>query len=170
MAKERLKIEPVDPQTTDARVFQFIETRVVAAKLEQLRQSKLRTYLINPKFATPINGRYEVLGIRGTGQMKEFMVRSDVANFTVHVKVDGDTLYEDTWADLNSISQPVGEVAAFQDENGKYIVHLEDIDFKEELIIRLYGIFTAERLFLKYGLYPPRGRRSFPTEDAEIRM
>lgn len=154
-----MKIKPVDPQTTDQRVLQFIETRVLAAKLDQLRQSHPKTYLINPKSSTFINGRYEVLDIRGMGQMKEFMVRSDVRDFTVHVKVDGETLYEDTWADLNAISQPVGEVSAFQDENGKYIVHLEDVDFKEELIIRLYGVFTAERLFLKYDLYPPRGRR-----------
>jgi hypothetical protein len=163
MAKEHFN-------SADARVIEFIQTRVVEAGLEELRQSKPRTYVINPKVPTPINGQYEVLSIRGTGRMKEFMVRSDVANFTVRVKVDGETLYEDTWADLNAISQPVGEIAAFQDENGKYIVHLEDIDFKEELIINLYGIFTAERYFLKYDLYPPRGRRFLPMENTRIRM
>lgn len=38
MAKERFKFKPVDPQTTDERVFAFIQTRVLATKLEQLRE------------------------------------------------------------------------------------------------------------------------------------
>jgi len=170
MPKKRFRLKPVDPQTTDQRVFQFIQTRVLAAKLDQLRQYKPKTYVINPKFSTSINGRYEVIGIRGTGRMREFMVRSDESDFTVHIKVDGENMYQDTWADLNAISQSVGEVAAFQDENGRYVAHLEDIDFKEELIIRLYGVFTADRMFLKYDLYPPRGRRYPPIEDAEVQM
>lgn len=170
MAKEVHKFKPVDPQTTDVRVLQFIQTRVLAMKLDQLRQSKPKTYVINPKVSTAINGRYDLLNIRGTGHLKEFMVMSDVRDFTVHIKVDGETLYQDSWADLNAISQPVGEVAAFEDENGKFIIHLEDIEFKEELIIRLYGVFNAERFFLKYYLYPPRGQRFMPSEDAEVRM
>lgn len=133
----------------------------ILEKLEQIRETKRKTYVINPKASTRVGGRYEVLNIRGIGQMREFMVRSDSSDFTVHVKVDGGTLYEDTWTELRGISQVVGEVAAFE-ENGKYVAHLEDIDFNEELIIRLYGVFTAERLFLKYDLYPPRGRRFIP--------
>ena len=149
---------------------QIDNEEVIAARLEQLRRLKPNTYVINPKVSTPVRGRYEVLNIRGTGQLKEFMVRSDVVGVTVHVMVDGGTLYEDTWTELSAISQPVGEVAAFRDENGKYVIHLEDIDFHKELIVRLYGIFNAERLFLKYDLYPPRGRRFIPLEDEKVKM
>lgn len=38
MLKERFRFKPVDPQTTDERVFTFIQTRVIAAKLDQLRE------------------------------------------------------------------------------------------------------------------------------------
>lgn len=133
----------------------------ILEKLEQIRETKPKTYVINLKSPTRVGGRYEVLNIRGIGQMREFMVMSDSPDFTVHVKADGGTLYEDTWTELNAISQSVGEVAAYE-ENGKYVAHLEDIDFNDELIVRLYGVFTAERVFLKYDLYLPRGRRFIP--------
>lgn len=102
--------------------------------------------------------------------MKELMVRSDNIDFTVHVKVDGENMYQDTWSELRDISQPVGEIIAFVDENGKYVVNLTDIEFAEELIIRFYGVFTAERMFLKYDLYPPRGRRYHSIEDENVQM
>lgn len=122
-------------------------------------EEELKTYVINPKVPVPIGGYHKVLDIRGTGRMQELMVKSDSSDFKVRIKVDGETLYEHSWADFNALSDTVDEVVAFEDEDGKYIVHLEDIEFKEAINILLLGIFTAEKLFLKYKLYPPRGVR-----------
>jgi len=158
MPKKRFKFKPVDPQTTDARVMEFIQARVIAAKIDQLRKAVPKTYVINPEGPTRIYEPYTVLDIRGYGNMKEFMVRSDSSDFSVYVKADEDTLYGTSWTNLSEISQQVDEVAAFERE-GKYYVHLEDISFKKSLQIELHGIFTAERILVKYDLYPPRGRR-----------
>lgn len=166
MPEEKFKFKPVDPQTTDERVIEFIQTRILASKIDQLRQSVPKTYVINPKDPMRIDGREDVLDIKGSGQMREFMVSSDVSDFAVHVKVDGDTLYSDSWDDLRKISQFVGEMAAFK-EGGKYYIHLEDISFKKSLSIGLHGIFTAEHIFIKYDLYPPRGRRFMESGGAE---
>jgi len=119
--------------------------------------------VINPKVPVPVGGYYKVLDIRGTGRIQEFMVRSDSSDFKVHIKVDGETLYEDSWANFNALSDTVDEVVAFE-EDEKFIVHLEDIEFKEAINIILLGIFTAENIFVKYKLYPPHRDNLFNPE------
>jgi len=162
MPRERFRIEPADPQTTDARVLQFIQTRVLAAKLDQLARARpegveaeikaerrTRTRLINPKSPVNVRGVYTVVDVRGSGALREFLVRGS-AKFTVGLELDGRPVYYDTYDELEDLSQQSDEVAAFRDDDGNYVVHLKDLKFAESLKLTLRGTFTASRLFCKY--------------------
>ncbi|MBW2673175.1 MAG: hypothetical protein JRD89_07135 [Deltaproteobacteria bacterium] len=158
MPRERFRIEPADPQTTDARVLQFIQTRVLAAKIDQLARARpegaraerrTRTRLINPKSPVNVRGVYTVVDVRGSGALREFLVRGS-AEFTVGLELDGRPVYYDTYGELEDLSQQSDEVAAFRDDDGNYVVHLKDLKFAESLKLTLHGTFTASRLFCKY--------------------
>jgi hypothetical protein len=72
---------------------------------------------------------------QGQGRMSELVIRSRTNAYVLRVIVDGVQLYQERYSWFESISQVVKEVAAFQEEDGTYILHLADIHFSKSLKI-----------------------------------
>jgi len=72
---------------------------------------------------------------KGQGHMSELVIRSGTNGYALRVIVDGIQLYHEHYSWFESISQVVKEIAAFQEEDGTYILHLADIHFSKGLKI-----------------------------------
>jgi hypothetical protein len=72
---------------------------------------------------------------QGQGHMSELVIRSGTNEYVLKVIVDGIPLYHEHYSWFESMSQVVKEIAAFQEEDGTYILHLADIRFSKSLRI-----------------------------------
>jgi hypothetical protein len=139
----------------------------IGAAVERERKPAVeRTQIINPESSVAIDGVHEVCNILGSGTMHEFLVISPATQFTLYIKVDDKPpVYDDTYARLAQISDDTAEVTAYQDDiTNEYIIHIGELKFSKSLIVRLFGIGIATRIFLKYTLSPPLERVVGSTE------
>jgi hypothetical protein len=71
---------------------------------------------------------------RGTGHMKEFVVKSTSKDYVLEVYVDGSKLYYDDFTWFQNMSQVLEEVDAFE-EDGVYVLRLSNIHYTNSLEI-----------------------------------
>lgn len=99
-------------------------------------------------------GPGKIIERSGPGVLKELMLKASHANYGLRVEVDGLTTYDMTWTQFSDISQEVGEVSAFQDTDGNYVLHLEDIKFAQRLVVNLVSFMTlGQKLTVDEAFY-----------------
>jgi len=76
-----------------------------------------------------------IIDEKGSGQLKELLIKSDFKDWRLAVFVDGQQIYNNSYDWFMKISQELEEIAAFQAEDGTYILHLSDIKFTESIKI-----------------------------------
>jgi len=79
----------------------------------------------------PIPGT--IIDERGSGCLRELLIRSGFREWRLAVFADGQQLYNDEYGWFEGVGAHVGEVAAFQAGDGSYVLHLSDIRFAESL-------------------------------------
>jgi len=139
----------------------------IGAAVERERKPSIeRTQIINPASPVAVDGDYEICNLLGSGKMHELLVISLATQFGLYIKVDDrPPIYNDTYARLAQITDDTAEVTAYQNEvTGEYIIHIGELKFSKSLIVKLHGVGTASRIFLKYTLSPPLERVVGPTE------
>jgi len=143
-----------------------IAEEIGAAVERERKPSVERTLVINPESSVAVDGVHEVCNLHGSGKMHELLVISPDTQFSLYIKVDDKPpIYDDSYARLAEITDDTAEVTAYQNEDtGDYIIHIGELRFSKSLIVRLHGVGTASRIFLKYTLSPPLERVVSPTE------
>jgi len=72
--------------------------------------------------------------VRGKGQIDNILVQADSDTFSVTLKVDDDELIDNrNWSYLNSISQELAHIGAYQKSSGEYVLSISDYPFKNEV-------------------------------------
>jgi archaellin len=94
------------------------------------------------------------------GYLKEGLVVSSSTDFSVIVNVGGEETLNRTYDQYVDISEVVQDISAFEktdsdgNPEGKYIVHLKNISFKESITMQVKNNsgspITFEKLFCKY--------------------
>ncbi|MEM2849047.1 MAG: hypothetical protein QXI36_02085 [Candidatus Bathyarchaeia archaeon] len=95
---------------------------------------------------------------KGSGTLKELVLKSSVNTYKVIITADGYELYNNDWNWFYSMSQVVKEIAAFQ-ENSTYILSIADLKFTRSLRISLRATETGVTLtesFLKVDIAKER--------------
>jgi hypothetical protein len=99
-------------------------------------------------------GPGKIIDRSGPGVLKELMLKASHQYYGLRVEVDGLTAYDMTWSQFSDISQEVSEVSAFQDTDGNYVLHLEDIKFSNSLAVYLISFMTlGQKLTLSEALW-----------------
>jgi hypothetical protein len=146
---------------------EIVMAEEIGAAVERERKPPVeRTEIINPQSSVAINGEHEVCNLLGSGRMHELLVISPATQFSLYIKVDDKPpIYDDTYARLAEITDETAEVTAYQDEDtNNYVIHIGELKFAKSLIVKIHGIGTASRIFMKYTLSPPIERVVAPTE------
>jgi hypothetical protein len=99
-------------------------------------------------------GPGKIIDRSGPGVLKELMLKASHGNYGLRVEVDGLTAYDMTWSQFSDISQEVDEISAFQDTDGNYVLHLEDIKFSNSLAVYLVSFMTlGQKLTVEEAFY-----------------
>lgn len=102
-------------------------------KVEVVPEPKPTTYIDRrSNVILPIN----LFDERGSGSLKELVVKSTESGYKVIITADGIELYNSDWNWFNSMTQQVKEFAAFQ-EGDVYVLSIADIKFVHSLKISL---------------------------------
>lgn len=102
-------------------------------RVEVVPEPKPTTYIDRrSNVVLPIN----LFDKRGSGSLKELVVKSAEGGYKVIITADGIELYNSDWDWFNSMTQQVKEFAAFQ-EDDTYILSITDIRFVRNLKISL---------------------------------
>ena len=113
-----------------------------------------------PKIATYIDSRVNIrlpvilFDKRGSGALKELIVKSSVNNYKVVIQADGLELYNKDWNWFYSMSQITKGAAALQKDSA-YILSVTDLKFKSNLKISLKPVgagVTLSEVFLKVDI------------------
>jgi len=97
-----------------------------------------------------------IIDEKGSGQLKELLIKSDFKDWRLAVYADGQQLYDNSYDWFMGISQELEEIDAFQAEDGTYILHLSDIKFAKSLKVvaeSLTVVSIQERPKLKEIFY-----------------
>ncbi|RLC74691.1 MAG: hypothetical protein DRJ03_31500 [Chloroflexi bacterium] len=76
----------------------------------------------------------KLMDMKGTGTLKEFLIRSKSPSYMLSISVDGKTLYNDDWDWFNEMGVDIGEITAYKTDE-IYVLYLSDIKFSEGLVI-----------------------------------
>jgi len=72
--------------------------------------------------------------VRARGQIDSIIVESQSDDFRLAVRVDDDNIVDDKhFTNLQSISQELAHIGAYQKSNGNYVFSLADYTFRDEL-------------------------------------
>lgn len=70
--------------------------------------------------------------VTGPGRLRQLVLKADRSDFSLIVKLDGATYLRDTWTDLDSFTNEIDAVTAFQDGD-KYVAEVNDLHFRNSL-------------------------------------
>jgi hypothetical protein len=73
-----------------------------------------------------VSDRYNIIDVDGPGKLIKLRISSPTPLFTVLLRIDGETLLDDTYTNLTET------LAAYQ-EDGNYYLHMEEKVFKKHL-------------------------------------
>jgi hypothetical protein len=115
-----------------SKAFQLAKEIVRAEEEARLKserepepERKLRTD-INRKTNYLVQDRYNMIDVNGPGKLVKLRISSPTPLFTILLRIDGETLLNDTYTNLTET------LAAYQ-EDGNYYLHLEEKVFKRHL-------------------------------------
>lgn len=112
-----------------------VAVKIVQAEVAAKRAAEQTLKPVKPrtKFVQLPNQRIEnsrdVVNQTGSGTLKEVKVKSTTKSFSVEIVRDGGTELSGSYTDLQD------KVAAYQDEDENYFLHVTDVKFSESIIV-----------------------------------
>jgi hypothetical protein len=101
--------------------------RKAEVKVERKLEHKLRTDIYR-KTSYTVQDRYTIVDVQGRGKLVKLRISSPTSLFNVILRIDGEDLLDDSWANL-------GETLAAYQEDSNYYLLLEEKMFKERLTV-----------------------------------
>ncbi|RLB80119.1 MAG: hypothetical protein DRH17_12525 [Deltaproteobacteria bacterium] len=104
----------------------------------------------------PVRYLLKLIDHKGRGKIREISIVSPSPSFYVSVIVDGYGLINNkSFSELAEISSVSETIDAFQDVNGKYIVRIGDISWRNSgrVEIRTDGEITFDRIYAVYEVF-----------------
>ena len=124
---------------------------VVEPKVEVTPTTPVRT-VASRKVDFKIPGT--IIDINGAGCLRELVMKSTFKDYRLHLYVDGQVVYANTWDEFNELSQEIEDIAAFQSVDGLYVLHLADVKFTENIkAIVEPARATTDRKTINYIFY-----------------
>lgn len=96
-----------------------------------------------------------ILYVDGSGKVDELVIVSSSKDYAIEVVADDEQLYDNEWDWFNMITEVVEEISAFVNDS-KFILHLSDIKFTENIMVRLKPTsnpITVDTIFIKLEKY-----------------
>lgn len=96
-----------------------------------------------------------ILSDDGKGKIDELVIVSSSKDYALEVVADNKLLYDNEWDWFNTITEAVEEMSAFVN-GSKFILHLSDIKFTENIMVRLKPTsnpITVDTIFIKLEKY-----------------
>lgn len=84
-----------------------------------------------------VSNRLDVLNLDKPGRLVEATLISDGKNYSLLVETDGVLVLDGSFDELQSISEYVGNISAF-DTNGTYVLHITDFKWASSARIFIY--------------------------------
>ena len=79
--------------------------------------------------------------VNSSGQIDSIFISAQSNTFRVMLEIDGDKILDNaSWSELNSISQELAHVGAYQESGGNYILSISDYPFNETLDLSIRPI------------------------------
>ena len=109
-----------------------------AARMTQIQiagpivvQALGRKYTTKTGRDTDVTLPAKLLDEAGAGALKELVIWSSTDQYVLRVIADGKIIYSAQYSWFVTVSQEVREIAAFQAQDGRYVLHLSDIKFSK---------------------------------------
>jgi hypothetical protein len=93
----------------------------------------LKAGVFNQPSAEDEIGSIQELPIRQTGTLVDAVIIGSDPEFSVKVEVDEHDVVDDTYSYLADVSTELSKVGAYENNNGNYVVHVTNYEFKERL-------------------------------------
>lgn len=120
---------------------------------ETLEFGERKSFTSSSSFRPRDENGEKIFPIRGSGQVDTILVSADDNTFSVYLELDGKKVIEsESWSDLDTKSNELPHINAYQKTSGEYIVVVNDYPFNEEVDFSI----------------TPAGDTSFNTVRAEI--
>lgn len=105
-------------------------------------------------FSKTIDGSYEVLREDTAGAIKELLFASPSDNYKIKVVLDGSNVYDDTFANLQSISSGLNDLAAYS-SGGTYYLNITELYYLKSCVIAIetYESIAFSKLYIKYEVH-----------------
>ena len=105
-------------------------------------------------FSKTIDGSYEVLREDTAGAIKELLFASPSDNYRIKVVLDGSNVYDDTFANLQSISSGLNDLAAYS-SGGTYYLNITELYYLKSCVIAIetYENIAFSKLYIKYEVH-----------------
>jgi hypothetical protein len=125
----------------------IIADELRSALEERVGVAKEATYTVSFR-SRVVETEFTLLDVRGRGRVREAVLLADSPDFDVYVEVDGRSIFSHSFAELQSISEVMEGVDAF-DRDGEYVFRFSDLSFLNRF---LYVIRPRGRVTLKHAL------------------
>lgn len=114
---------PVDEGISDRKALR--ETLVFGQEDDITTSSSFRP--------TTDNGE-DIFPLRGSGQIDSMFISSASNTFKVFLELDGDKILDSiSWSDLESQSDELAHIGAYQKSSGDFVVSINDYPFNQEI-------------------------------------
>ena len=95
------------------------------------RDVTLQKGVFNQLAAEDKVGDIQQLPIKQSGTLIDFVLIAEDSNFSVKVEIDEHDIIDDTYTYISDVSTELSKVGAYKDNDGNYVVHVTDYDFRE---------------------------------------
>jgi hypothetical protein len=93
----------------------------------------LKAGVFNQPSAEDEIGSMQDLPIKQSGTLVDFVLIAEDSNFSVKVEIDEHDIIDDTYSYISDMSTELSRIGGYEDNNGNYVVHVADYDFRERL-------------------------------------
>lgn len=80
-------------------------------------------------------GKLVLIDLKKTsGVIEDLIIKGPSSDFRLHVRLDDEDLFENTFSELSSLSDQLTSLSAFQ-EDSTFIIHLSGLGFRESAFV-----------------------------------
>jgi len=90
----------------------------------------------------------KILEYKTSGKLYELTVVSDSDTTKYMIEIDGVTIVNNTWQELNNVSPFLSDIDAYI-TNGKYVFRIQNINFYQNITANVYGNTNLEMVTYK---------------------
>ena len=134
----------------------LLDLALQLAFLEELVRNPA-SRIVEDSFSLDPGAERTIIELNGTGRIDEVLIISSSQDFSVKVIVDGNEVWNKDYGSASSITDELMFLAVFtRVQDGKYVYHLADINFRSSVKIAVRNTGSSEITFdnivIKYRL------------------